>query len=325
MSDRTLAADPLGYVIRRLNWRHMLDWAPDALYLRLVFRAVKGKWPRLRQPRTFCEKLQWLKLHDRDPFYSQLADKYEVRRHVAGQLGGEYLIPLVGGPWDSAADIDFDALPEQFVLKCTHDSGSLVICRDKAALDREATRARLERSLKRNYFLSGREWPYKGIRGRIIAEKYMEEPGSPALTDYKVFCFNGVPRTVLTVTGGHEDEAQICRRMYDTDWNLLPVGLNGKPPVQQPQPRPEQLEEILALAEKLGAGKRHVRVDFYVIDGRVYFGEVTFFHMSGLVLLDPPEWDDTFGSWIDLEDTESRRCVLRKQTGGAADGQGREA
>lgn len=273
---------------------------PDALYIRLAYFRRLRKLPDLRHPRTFNEKLQWLKLHDRNPLYTRLVDKYEVRGHIAETIGEEHLIPLLGGPWDSPEEIDFDQLPDQFVLKCTHNSGGLIICRDKSRLDQAAARARLRASLQENYFLMSREWPYKNVRPRLIAEKYMEEPGSSSLTDYKVFCFGGVPKIILTVTGGHEDESQTLRRMYDTDWNLLPIALHGKPLVTEAQPRPAQLEEILSLARTLSAGMRHVRADFYVIDGRVYFGELTFFHMSGLARIEPAEWNERMGSWIEL-------------------------
>lgn len=285
-----------------LSSRGLLNWMSDAQYLRHAFRVSTGERLNLEVPRTYNEKLQWLKIHDRNPLYPRLVDKYEVRQYISEQLGEEYLIPLVGGPWDSFDEIDFDALPEQFVLKCTHDSGGLIICRDKARFSIAAAREKIGRSLKRNYFWSGREWPYKSVRGRIIAERYMEEEGSDTLTDYKVFCFGGVPKVILTVVGGHGDESRTLRRMYDTDWNLLPIALHGKPFVDERQPKPEKLGEILALAEKLSAGKPHVRTDFYVIGGRVYFGEITFYHMSGMARIEPEEWNLRLGSWIRLPD-----------------------
>ena len=306
MNLKALRADPLGYLIIRASRHGLLNWLPDRMYLKLRYRAYLKKWPDLKHPATFGEKLQCLKICDRDPLYPRLVDKHEVRGYIAEQLGEEYLIPLVGGPWASFDEIDFDALPDQFVLKCTHDSGGLVICRDKAKMNMEAAREKLERCLKRNYYWSGREWPYKNVRGRIIAERYMEEDGSDTLTDYKVFCFSGVPKVILTVVGGHGDESRTLRRMYDTDWNLLPIALHGKPFVDEKQPKPDKLGEILALAEKLSAGKPHVRTDFYVIGGRVYFGEITFYHMSGMARIEPEEWNLRLGSWIRLpEQAES--------------------
>ena len=283
-----------------LSSRGWLNWMGDEAYVKRAYRIRMGKALCLEEPRAFSEKLQWLKLHDRNPLYSRLVDKYEVRQYIAQQLGEDCLIPLVGGPWASFDEIDFDALPDQFVLKCTHDSGGLVICRDKAKMNMEAAREKLERCLKRNYYWSGREWPYKNVRRRIIAERYMEEDGSDTLTDYKVFCFGGVPKVILTVVGGHGDESRTLRRMYDTDWNLLPIALHGKPFVDEKQPKPDKLGEILALAEKLSAGKPHVRTDFYVIGGRVYFGEITFYHMSGMARIEPEEWNLRLGSWIRL-------------------------
>lgn len=174
--------------------RHWLDWLSDEAYLKLAFRAAMGHPLDLKAPKTFSEKLQWLKLYDRDPLYTTLVDKYAVRKYVADKIGEEHLIPLVGGPWYSAGEIDFDSLPEQFVLKCNHNSGGVIICRDKSSFDIEGAKARLNKFLARNYFYSSREWPYKNVKPCIIAEKFMQDEKFDNLSVYKILCFGGEPR-----------------------------------------------------------------------------------------------------------------------------------
>ena len=174
-----------GGMIAALGSKGYLNWMPDKSYLSLVFRLSLGYWPDFENPKTFNEKLNWLKLYDRKPLYTQLVDKYAVREYIAEKIGEQYLIPLVGGPWNSVDEIDFDALPEQFVLKTTHDSGGVVICRDKSSFDVEAAKARLAGHLKREYFWGKREWPYKNVKPRIIAEKYMVDSEDAELRDYK--------------------------------------------------------------------------------------------------------------------------------------------
>lgn len=274
----------------------------DEKYLRRMFKARRGQALSFENPQTFNEKLQWLKLYNRNPKYTRMVDKYEAKQYVAEKIGAEYIIPTLG-VWDKFEDIDFDALPNQFVLKCTHDSGGLVICRDKAMLDMEKAEEKIRKSLCRNYYDYSREWLYKDVKPRIIAEAYMEDDGdNHTLKDYKVFCFSGEPRSVMTVTGGHDNEENILRRMYDPQWNLLPIGMHGKPPVKEAEQLPEQLPELLRLARILSEGIPHVRADFYVINGQIYFGELTFFHMSGFARMDPPEWEYQFGSYITLPD-----------------------
>ena len=277
----------------------LLSFLPDKPYLSLMYRRKLGKRMDWRNPVTFTQKLQWLKVHDRNPLYTTLVDKAEVKDWVAGKIGAEHVIPTLG-VWDRAEDIPFDALPAQFVLKPTHDSGALIICRDKAMLDTAAARRQLKEALNSSYYQVWREWPYRDVRPRIIAEKYMEQPGAEALTDYKLFCFGGKPRVILTVQGGHEDERRVVRRLYDAHWQLLPVGLHGKDAVTQPEPRPALLEEMLHLARVLSEGMRQVRVDFYVIGGQIYFGEMTFYHMSGFETFRPDAYDKLLGDMMEL-------------------------
>ncbi len=283
----------------------VLSVIPDEPYLKMLYRIRTGKKLNLNPPVTLNEKLQYLKIHGYKPEYSKMADKAEAKKYVASRIGEQYIIPQLG-LWDRAEDIDFDSLPDQFVLKCTHDSGSVIICRDKSSFDRKEAVRKLSAAVKRNFYNSKREWGYKGLKGRILAEKYMEDElvegkiAGTDLSDYKFFCFNGVPRIAFTVKGGHQSEEKIIRRMYDTDWNLIPVGIRGKKPVTQAEERPAQLEEMLSLAAKLSEGIPFLRVDFYIINGKVYFGELTFFHMSGCETFDPPEYDRIFGEYLKL-------------------------
>lgn len=299
---KSFLADPVAYVLKRLARRRLLDWLPDAPYLRLLYRANTGRWPRLKRPRTYNEKMQWLKLHDRKPLYTQLVDKFEVRRFVSEQIGEEYLIPLVGGPWESFDQVDFDALPEQFVLKCTHDSGGLVICRDKAELDVEAAHRRIAGSLERNYFWGGREWPYKDVPPRIIAEAYMEDENATlGLTDYKFFCFGGTPR-MLYVSQGLDNHATANISFFDLEGREMPFRRADYRPVEGDLQLPESFPEMRGIAERLSRAvdSAFVRIDLYSVRGRVYFSEITFTPCSGMIPFDPPEWDEKLGEWIVL-------------------------
>lgn len=282
-----------------LGKNSFLKLLPDEPYLKLLYRDRMKRPLNLANPQRYTEKLQWLKLHNRQDAYTQLVDKYAVRRHVAETIGEEYLIPLLGGPWTSFDDIDFDALPDQFVLKCTHDSGGLIVCRDKSKLDVAAARTKLEAALKRNYYWSSREWPYKNMQGRIIAEKYMEDSVTTELRDYKFFCFDGEPRALFIATDRYTPGEETKFDFFDMDFNHLDVR-NGHPNAAVPPARPERFELMRELAAKLSAGFPHARIDLYEVDGQVYFGEITFFHWSGTTPFEPDEWDYTFGSWITL-------------------------
>lgn len=300
--------------------RRMSNLLPDETYIRLMYRWRMKKGLNLINPRTYNEKLQWLKLHDRNPLYTRLVDKYEVRQYIAECVGEEHLIPLVGGPWESFDEIDFDALPNQFVLKCTHDSGGMLICRDKSALDMREARKRIEQSLATNYYYHGREWPYKNVRPRIIAEKYMAE-ASPApaqqeqlnvqqlqakhgLLDYKFMCFDGVVRLLFLDIGVIGTSAQHAneyfRNVYDVDFVLQPVR-ETRENYPCPIAKPDFLPEMVRIAQALAIGLPHVRVDLYQIDGRIYVGEMTLYHGSGLSnRFNPVEWDEKLGDWICL-------------------------
>lgn len=275
-----------------------MRWLPDETYLKGKYRLKMGSPLDLADPKTFNEKLQWLKLHDRDARHTVMADKYAAKRYVAERIGEEYVIPLYG-VWERFDDIDFDALPEQFVLKCTHDSGGLVICRDKSKLDRKKAKREIERTLKKNYYWHGREWPYKDIPPRIIAEKYMEDPDDGELRDYKFMCFNGEAKMMYISTGRGCADEEPKMDCFDMEFHHLPFVM-GHPNAATTPHKPKHFDEMRALAEKLAEGCAHVRVDFYEVEGRIYFGEMTFFHFSGFQPFDSPEWDEVLGSYLKL-------------------------
>ena len=268
---------------------------PDKAYLKIKYKLAMGKSLDLDNPRTFNEKLQWLKLYDRRPEYTRMVDKYEAKKYVAEKIGEEYIIPTLG-VWDRFDDIDFDSLPDQFVLKCTHDSGGLVIVKDKSKLDRAAAKKKIEKSLKKNYYYSGREWPYKNVKPRILAEQYMVDESGTELKDYKFFAFDGTPKALFIATNRGIDTRF---DFFDMDFNHLPI-LNGHANADKEIHKPAGFEEMKVLTAKLSAGIPQLRVDFYDINGRVYFGEMTFFHMSGMTPFEPETWDEVFGEWIQL-------------------------
>lgn len=278
--------------------RGLLNWMPDASYLKMVYKENFGKYPNLKQPQTFNEKLQWLKLHDRNPLYTQLVDKYKVRQYIADKIGEEYLIPLVGGPWDSFDDINFDTLPEQFVLKCNHDSGGVLICQDKKLLDLRAAKKKLNDRLKHNYYSLDREWPYKNVEKKMIAEKLMIDESGYELKDYKVFCFNGEPKVIQVDFDRFKAHK---RNLYSGTWEFLDLQYKYPPDRNAGIQKPQSLELMLKLARKLSEGIPFVRVDFYSIEKKLYFGELSFYPESGTGRFEPEKWDDIFGEWIDLD------------------------
>jgi len=280
----------------RYTFAQALSWIPDSLYLKVVFRVFMGYPLNLKNPRTYNEKLQWLKLYDRNPFYTQLVDKYEVRRYILEKLGEEYLIPSYG-VWNSFNDIPFDTLPNQFVLKCTHDCGSIIICENKANFDIETARKKISVALKKKYYYLSREWPYKNIKPRIIAEKFMTDESGVELKDYKVFCFNGVPKLIQV---NYDRFTNPKKNIYDTDWNYIPVAMTYPTDPKKIISKPDNLKAMLSVAKILSKDYPTVRVDFYLIYNKIYFGELTFFPASGFGKFEPEEFDLKMGSWMNL-------------------------
>ena len=280
--------------IKGLAYKGLLNWMPDKQYLEILYRASMGEKLNLSNPKKFNEKIQWLKLYNRDPAYTTMVDKYAVKKYIADKIGKEYIIPTIG-VWESFDDIDFDTLPNQFVLKCTHDSGGLVVCSDKTKLDKEKARKKIESSLRTNYYYSGREWPYKDVPHRIIAEQYMADD----LRDYKLFCFDGVPRMTMVCSERFTKDG-LKEDCYDEAWNHLNVQNTAHGNAILPIQRPKQYELMKKLAAKLSEKMPFARIDFYEINEKVYFGEITFYTASGFEGFKPEEWDLKLGEWIKL-------------------------
>lgn len=270
----------------------------DKKFTKITYKANFYQKLNLKNPQTFNEKLQWLKLYDHNPKYPDLVDKHDVKGYVATAIGEDYIIPTIG-VWDSFDEIDFDILPDQFVLKCTHDSGSIVICRDKNTFDKKAAKKKLAKKLKRNFYWVSREWPYKKVKPRIIAEKYMEDSGSPDLKDYKFYCFNGEAK-FLYLSQGLSNHATGRISFVSLDWEKMPFRRTDFAEFDELPPKPQNLDLMLAFCKQLSVGIPFLRVDFYEINGKVYFGELTFYPGAGLTPLKPDEWEKTLGDWIDL-------------------------
>ena len=270
---------------------------PDKLYLRIMYFLVCGKNLNLNHPKTFNEKLQWMKLYNRNPLYTTMVDKVEAKKYVAQKIGKEYIIPTLG-VWDDPENIDFDKLPNQFVLKCNHNSGlGMCICKDKNLLNIEKVKKELKKGLRQNYYKYWREWPYKNVKRKILAEKFMVDESGTELKDYKIFCFDGEPQIIEVDYGRFVNH---MRNIYDTDWNFIAMQIGFPNDPNHVIAKPEKLDEMLALARKLSEGIPHVRTDFYSINGKIYFGELTFFHGSGMETFKPDKWNEDFGTLIPL-------------------------
>ena len=283
----------------RLKLAHLMSLVPSKPYLKFVYRMKTGKKLNLSNPKGFNEKLNWLKLNEIHPEYAKLVDKLAVREYIKETIGEEYLFPLLGA-WDSFDQIDFDALPEQFVLKCNHDSGSVKIIWDKNTIDKAALAEFFDGRLKGNAYYASREYPYKGLHPCIIAEELMDPTNEAGLNDYKFFCFNGKPEIMFVAT----DRATDCRfDFFDMDFNHLPI-YNIHPNSDKPIEKPACFEEMKELAARLSKGMKVVRVDLYEINGKIYFGEFTFFHGGGFYLFEPEEWELKLGNLIDIKEVQ---------------------
>lgn len=279
-----------------LQSRGMGRLIPDSVYLKCAYYATFGKKLNLQNPTTFNEKLQWLKLNDRKPIYTTIVDKYAVKKYVADIISEEYIIPTLG-VWDQFDDIDFSLLPDQFVLKCTHDSGGLVICADKKQLNMEEARNKINASLKHDYYLNGREWPYKKVPRRIIAEKYMAKADGSIPEDYKILNFNGKPQIIQVDLGRFTNHR---KKLFRPDWTELDFDFNYPTEREYTLDKPAVLDKMLDLAKTLSKGYSFLRTDFYVIDNKIYFGELTLYPASGFGRFSPEKWDTEIGGWITL-------------------------
>lgn len=269
----------------------------DKKYIQFIWKNRMNYPLNLDNPKTYNEKLQWLKLYNQNPSFTTMVDKYLVKDYVASIIGEEYIIPTLG-VYESVDDIEFEVLPNQFVLKCTHDSGGIVICKDKSKLDTVQAIKKIRKSMNTDFYLLAREWPYKNVQRRILAEKYMEDEDTHELRDYKFFCFNGKPEFLFIATG-RQSRNEPYFDFFDMDFNHLPF-THGHPNSPILPEKPKEFELMKQLSEKLSHGFAHLRVDLYEINGKVFFGELTFFHHSGMVPFEPQEWDYKLGELIEL-------------------------
>ena len=283
-------------------WAHALNRLvyvlPDKWYLFFRFKNRVGYWPHLNHPRTFNEKLPWLKLHDKRSEYTQMVDKVDAKKYVASIIGDKYIIPTLG-VWNSVDEIEWDKLPNQFVIKVSSDSGGIVVCKDKQTLDIKKTKEKLTNGWGKNYYVHNKEYPYRDLTPRIIAEEYKEDESGYELRDYKIFCFNGEPKILFVASDRQKAGEDTKFDFFDLNWNHLPF-TNGHPNSKEHIAKPKNFEEMLEIAKKLSVGIPQVRIDLYNCNGQIYFGEITFFHWSGMTAFDPIEWDFKLGKMIKL-------------------------
>ena len=285
-------------LINILSVRGYFNWMPDALYLKLIYFATLNKKLNLKEPQLFNEKLQWLKLHNRNPKYTMLVDKYEVRKFVTSEVGEQYLNTSYG-VWDSFDEIDFEKLPNKFVLKTTHDSGGVVICSDKNELNLKEARKKIENSLKRNFYYVGREWPYKNVKPRIIAEEFLSEVDGDELRDYRFFCFGGEPKFAV-VDFNINDKSKTKRNIYDLNWKLIDAEISYPNNHNLELEKPKKYDEMISLSKMLSKDIPFSRIDFFYINDQIIFGEITFFHKNGLAKITPESFEKNMGDLIVL-------------------------
>lgn len=278
-------------------FRKLSRLIPDRIYLQIVYFRHFKKFIDFDNPKTFNEKIQWLKLNYRNEEYTKLVDKYRVKQYITKLIGEEYVIPTLG-VWKNVDDIDFKSLPEKFVLKCNNDSGGIVICKNKKDFDEAKAKSFLKERLKNNGYWYGREWPYKNVKPCIIAEKYMEDSISKDIKDYKFFCFNGSMEFFdIDIDRFIEHRSNY----YDRNGNFLPFGKTYCPPDYTKKiEMPKNLDKMIELAETISHNTVLSRIDFYEIDGQVYFGEITFYPGSGFSPFTDEKWDYKLGDMIDL-------------------------
>ena len=285
---------------RRIRDGFISRLIPDKLYLSILYKIKFGHFINYKNPKTYNEKLQWLKLYNRKPEYKKMVDKYAVKEYVSNLIGKEYIIPTYY-VWDDIKEIDWESLPDKFVIKTTNGGGSsgVIICKDKAKLNISETEKRLKHALKLNIYKSYREWPYKGMRKRVIAEQLLEEENQETPHDYKVMCFDGKVKLIEFHEGRFSEHH--TQDFYDREWNLTEItqGSYGEYNTIA-SPRPELLDEMIRLSEMLADGIPHIRVDWYIVNNHLYFGELTFFDGSGLCPFDRYEDDLLLGSWIPI-------------------------
>lgn len=275
----------------------------DEKYVSLMYYVHIGSKLDLKNPKGFNEKLQWLKIYDHNPKYVSMVDKYAVKEYVAEKIGKQYIIPTLG-VWKKYDDINFEALPDKFVLKCTHDSGSVCVCSDRKQFNYEKAKKKLDRALSRNLYYWGREWPYKMVEPQIIAEQYLDD-GNNGLVDYKFMCFNGQVKCVFTVTNRFSQN-DMHVTFYDMEWNIMPFTRHYNAD-SIPIKKPQSYDKMLKIAEVLAADLIFARIDFYEINGKPYFGEITLCPGNGVEEFKPKEWDNILGSWMDISKLQGEK------------------
>ncbi len=274
----------------------------DDNYLKMMYRSIFFKKLDLENPKTFNEKLQWLKVYDRKDIYTTMVDKYEAKKYVASIIGDEYIIPTIG-VYDSFNEIDFDKLPEKFVIKCTHDSGGLVIVKDKSKMDYNSVKKKIDECLNRNYYYLYREWPYKNVKPRIIVEELMEDKNCSSLTDYKFFCFNGEPK-LMYMAVGLDDHKTASMSFYDMNFKLTDCKRKDYKYIDYIPKKPKEFDQMINFSKLLSKDIPHLRVDWYEIDGKLYFGELTFTTNGGFIPFESEKWNYKMGEWIELPKKE---------------------
>lgn len=291
---RLIKENPKGLILAA-GRNGLLNFIPDYIYLKLVFKAEMGYRLNLKNPKTYNEKLQWIKLYDRKQEYTMFADKYAVREYVAKTIGEQYLVPLIG-VYESVYEIPWDKLPNRFVLKCTHGSGTNIICTDKETFNIEDAVNKLTKWLKKSFYWGGREWCYKNIPPRIICEQFIDTPDGNTPDDYKFMCFNGEPKLIQL---HHDRYGKHTLDFYDTLWRKTDI-CQVTPNSDYIAPKPELLNNMLCIARKLSAGMAYSRIDLYYQSKKIYFGEITMYPTSGFSSFRTIEQDIKLGSWIKL-------------------------
>lgn len=288
--------NPKLIILALMNLGH-LRLLPDKLYLKLKYRLIFGKKLDLKNPKNYNEKMQWLKLYDRKDIYTTMVDKFEAKKYVSKIIGKEAIIPTIG-IYNKFEDIDFTKLPDKFVIKCTHDSGGIVICKNKKELNIDETKKIINKYLKRKYYYIHREWPYKNVKPRILIEEYLEDKKSKSMLDYKLFCFNGKPKIMYISDGSHTENQHIA--FFDMNYNYLDIKRKDYGEFKTLPKKPKNFSLMKEFAHKLSAGIPHLRVDFYEINGKLFFGELTFTTCSGYLPFKDEKWNEIIGEWIDL-------------------------
>lgn len=291
MKRKLLDSNLVLYYMDKLN----IIKISDELYLKILYKKMFRKELNLENPKTFNEKLQWLKLYDRKDIYTTMVDKFKVKEYVSNIIGREYIIPTLG-IYDKFEDIDFRKLPKEFVMKCTHDSNSTIICKDKTTFNIVEAKKKMNKLLKRNYYYGGREWPYKNIKPRIIIEEYIKDK---ELKDYKIMCFNNKAKFIFVCSNRNTDDG-LNIDVFDIEWNKMPFGRKAHPNSKIHIKKPDNFSEMIQLAEKLSNDVPFIRVDFYETNGKTYFGELTFYPAGGFEKFEPEFWDEKLGNLLKL-------------------------